>query len=152
MSLIANLGVYSQSGVQKFIYQFLDSSVPPQYHRSYSITVNSNNVQFVVDSYGEILLNETYTINQTQFNDFVKQISSCKLRIKKLKGDGDCNGGTAETFVFFFSNSNHNVDGSVYHCGGNDSGNLTGDLVTAKELFRSMVPDINTKIEGTRKE
>lgn len=40
-------------------YDFQDSSVPPQYHRSYVLTVTEAESQIVVDSYGEVLAEET---------------------------------------------------------------------------------------------
>lgn len=40
-------------------YDFQDSSVPPQYHRSYVLKVTQGESQIVVDSYGEVLAEQT---------------------------------------------------------------------------------------------
>ncbi len=36
-------------------YAFFDSSVPPQYHRSITLTVTRDDAHIVVDSYGDVL-------------------------------------------------------------------------------------------------
>ncbi len=40
-------------------FSFQDSSVPPQYHRSYQLTVRADESRIVVDSYGDVLADET---------------------------------------------------------------------------------------------
>jgi hypothetical protein len=39
-------------------YAFLDSSVPPQYHRSITLTVTRDDAHIVIDSYGDVLADE----------------------------------------------------------------------------------------------
>ena len=40
-------------------YAFGDSSVPPQYHRSVTLTVTADESRIVVDSYGDVLADES---------------------------------------------------------------------------------------------
>ena len=40
-------------------YAFQDASVPPQYHRSVTVTVTETEASIVVDSYGDVLAQET---------------------------------------------------------------------------------------------
>lgn len=40
-------------------FQFLDSSVPPRYHRSYELRISSADSTIVVDSYGDVLADDT---------------------------------------------------------------------------------------------
>ena len=40
-------------------YHYQDSSVPPEYHRSYTLTVTQGEADLVVDSYGDVLHDET---------------------------------------------------------------------------------------------
>jgi hypothetical protein len=35
--------------------RFNDSSVPPEYHRRYTLTADAESAQLVVDSYGDVL-------------------------------------------------------------------------------------------------
>ena len=39
-------------------YAFTDSSVPPQYHRSVTLTVTRDEAHIVIDSYGDVLADE----------------------------------------------------------------------------------------------
>ena len=41
------------------VYAFGDSSVPPQYHRSVTLTVTADEATIVVDSYGDVLAEES---------------------------------------------------------------------------------------------
>lgn len=40
-------------------YSYQDSSVPPQYHRSFVLTITEAESEIVVDSYGDVLADET---------------------------------------------------------------------------------------------
>lgn len=40
-------------------YQLLDSAVPPRYHRSVELRVSSTESRIIVDSYGDVLADET---------------------------------------------------------------------------------------------
>ena len=55
--------------IQEITYHFGDASVPPKYHRSYTVTVTTDKVRIVVDSYGKILADKGYEITNKQFND-----------------------------------------------------------------------------------
>lgn len=46
------------SGTALVSYAFLDASVPPQFHRSYELTVTADTSRMVVDSYGDVLATE----------------------------------------------------------------------------------------------
>jgi len=54
----------TDSYIKKIVYHFADASVPPQYHRSYTITVIPDCVEIVVNSYGEIFAKREYTIKK----------------------------------------------------------------------------------------
>ena len=43
----------TNTAIKEIIYRFGDASVPPDYHRSYTITVTAGGVRIVVDSYGD---------------------------------------------------------------------------------------------------
>jgi len=44
-------------------YRFNDSSLPPEYHRSYTVTADEGQVHIVVDSYGDVLHDETAALD-----------------------------------------------------------------------------------------
>lgn len=41
------------------VYAFGDSSVPPQYHRSVTLTITADEARIVVDSYGDVLADDS---------------------------------------------------------------------------------------------
>lgn len=57
-------------------YHFQDASVPPQYHRSYTITANAKKGHVSVDSYGTILAEEDFEIDEKTWQELQKQASS----------------------------------------------------------------------------
>lgn len=83
--------------VQKIIYQFHDSSVPPKYHRSYVITVICSMVKIVIDSYGEILADREYEITEEQFVNIVESLRKNGIKNMELGGNENCIGGTGES-------------------------------------------------------
>ena len=73
--------------IQQVTYHFGDASVPPEYHRSYTITVNTDKVRIVVDSYGEILAKKEYEITNKQFDDIINSLEKNKIRNCTLGDD-----------------------------------------------------------------
>lgn len=52
-------------------YAFRDASVPPPYHRSYTIDVNPSESKVVVNSYGEVLAESTEKISAATWENLV---------------------------------------------------------------------------------
>lgn len=142
--------IYAQVYRGGFVYNFHDASVPPQYHRSYMIDVEDTVVKFIVDSYEDILFEETFSITGKQLDEFIKGVKACKLRYGKGKVEPKgCTGGTSDSF-FFLWNGETPQDGYTGKCGGKDYGNVKGNVEKLRELFKSMVPDFKGKMERTR--
>jgi hypothetical protein len=133
----------------EYTYRFIDASVAPQYNRNYTITVKPGEVHLVIDSYGNSLLDEKYKIKGKQWSTFVSAISNCHLAEQVFGSNEGCTGGTSETFALNDGNGK-TAKGMVDHCGGKTTGTITGNLDEAAKLFRKMVPDFDTKLEGTR--
>ena len=127
--------------IQEITYYFGDASVPPEYHRSYTITVNTDKVRIVVDSYGEILADKRYEITNKQFNDIRESLKRNKIRNCTLGDDEGCSGGTIER-ISFSDGENKIFSGSVYHCGGKDTGNLCGDITSFADDVKNLVPNL----------
>jgi len=127
--------------IQEITYYFGDSSVPPEFHRSYSITVMNNIVSVVVDSYGDILADEEYEITNEQFNNIRNSLLRNDIRNCELGPDDDCAGGTSES-VSYSDGEVELFSESVYHCGGEDTGNLCGDVTNFANDVKSLVPNL----------
>lgn len=134
-----------------FSYKFTDSSMPPQYHRSYVITVKPGWVYLTVDSYGDILLNDTATLSETVYQNFAASIDKLNIKTRKDEPGEGCDGGTTDEFDLY-SGTGKQVKGYSAQCAGKRNGNIEGDVEAAIALFKAIVPDFSKKIESTRKE
>jgi hypothetical protein len=104
-------------------YQFHDSSVPPEYHRSYTITVQRGEARMVVDSYGDVLHDVTEDVDDETWAEVLDRVGA--LRVSGRVGSDDCTGGTASELQA--QDATHTPgDGAVAvfaaPCGGEGSG------------------------------
>jgi len=127
--------------ISKIIYHFGDSSVPPRYHRSYTITATENELHVIVDSYGEIKAEKKVEISASQFDEISETLSN--IESKKLGENKGCTGGTSER-ITYFSSDQEEFSASVYHCGGKDSGTLAGDINAVKSSMKKLIPDFGS--------
>ena len=74
-------------------YQFLDSSVPPRYHRSYELRISSAESRIVVDSYGDVLADDTVRTDPAVWAELGSTLDDVSgLRAEPVQ-EG-CTGGT----------------------------------------------------------
>ena len=126
--------------IKELTYRFQDASVPPEYHRSYTITVTPDKVRIVIDSYGEILADKRYGITEEQFNNVKNSIEKNRIRNCTLGEDEGCSGGTIE-IISYSDGESEIFSGSVYHCGGKDTGNLCGDITSFADDVKNLLPN-----------
>ena len=126
----------------RVVYEYGDSSVEPQYHRSYVIEVTADSVRVVVDSYGDVLADTAYALSEGRFEALLSKLDGAGLRTVSYEGGQRGTGGTSESFTVM-RDSQVVLTGVVYHCGGDDYGTLAGDLEAATRAVRSLVPSLN---------
>lgn len=126
--------------LQKIVYHFQDASVPPKYHRSYTIEVTSDKAKMTVDSYGDIISEAEHNINNDQFITLSSLLDTYHISVKEQTNDEGCTGGTAES-IYYKTIDGVEFDGFVYHCGGKDFGTLKGDISKFAEEIKKLVPD-----------
>ena len=151
LSLTIGCGVFSGAKMSNMVdlneikqitYRFIDGSVPPQYHRSYTITVTADKADIVVDSYGKVLADKNYEIKQHQFKNLLDLFEKSKIRNCRLRKEDGCTGGTGEKISL--SNGKEDVfNGRVYHCAGRDYGDLCGDISAFASGVKELVPDLD---------
>ncbi len=120
----------------KIVYNFQDSSVPPQYHRSYDIEITSKRAAVKVDSYGTVLADTSYVLREGQFQSLVNQAASLPR-----SGEDLTRGATGQ--------KSHNIN--LYE-GGNNYYSLYFDSLSKTsrnekvnafiESVRSLIPDL----------
>ena len=75
-------------------YRFQDSSVPPQYHRSEELTIDRMTTRLVIDSYGEVLADESRPTPPEVWRELVTAIESIASLPVEVSQEG-CVGGTS---------------------------------------------------------
>ncbi len=132
--------------IQEITYSFGDSSVPPEYHRSYNITITTDMLRIVVDSYGDILADEEYEITNEQFNNVEYSLESNEIGNCPSGGYDYCTGGTSEG-ISYSDGENEIFSGTVYHCGGKDTGDLCGDITSFAYDVKDLVPELEELLQ-----
>jgi len=63
---------FAQRRFDRLSFRFTDASVPPPYHRSYSIEINEKRIlRFTVTNYSETLHQEDITLSEAQWKSLV---------------------------------------------------------------------------------
>lgn len=132
--------------ITKIAYRFEDSSVPPEYHRSYTITIIREKATISVDSYGEIIIEKEVKIKEKDFTRIVSSLSENKINKQSLGDNEGCVGGTGERLTYW-DEKNEIFSASVYHCGGIDSGNLSGNIKAVAEGIKILIPNLDDLLE-----
>lgn len=132
----ANMENLDYSNADTIIYRFGDSSVPPPYHRSYTITASPDLIEVVVDSYGEIIVRDSAMMDSDKFNALIEILKKDKINTGQKKDDAGCTGGTTD-YLDVKSGESFILKGYQYHCGGSEYGNLLGDLSAFKSQIKS---------------
>jgi len=76
-------------------YHFGDSSVPPEYHRSYTLTVRKGEARLVVDSYGDVLHDVSQPIGERLWTGLLDEVA--ELESSTLEEESGCTGGTSRS-------------------------------------------------------
>lgn len=127
--------------VSSIHYAFHDSSVPPQYHRSYDIKISRTDAHVTVDSYGDELANENYELSSEQFSDLINTINQSNLVSGAIKAEEGCVGGTSESLVINESNAQV-YKGTIDNCGGTAIPATFGDIKTVVKVIKALVPNL----------
>lgn len=143
--------VISQSqweATTRAVYNFTDSSTPPEYHRSYSISICEDSITVEVTCYGERLLHKSFPFTHEQFEAVKKELAEQGISQGKEKEEPVGPGGTTDALSFYkvgeekpyFSAYSYKGVGTLYIEKGN-----------AATVFEKALPeDIETIVAGTR--
>ena len=82
-------------------YDFTDSSLPPEHHRSYYIGIDKDSIRVRISCYGELLRREVFPCSQEIFDKTKATLASQDIRkVKQGKEPLVC-GGTTDALSFF---------------------------------------------------
>jgi hypothetical protein len=132
----------NDESIEKIVYQYMDASVPPEYHRSYVITLTPYIIKIIVDSYGDIIAAKDYEIKKDQYANIVRSFQDNRIRNIKLDEIEDCTGGTGERIICYVGEKEL-FSGTVYYCGGKIGGNMGGDIKRFADDIRKLIPNLD---------
>ncbi len=126
-----------QKPVTRVEYHFGDSSVPPPYHRSYTVAVSADKVTKVVDSYGDVVEEFERPGTPADLEAAVQAFHAASIALGEKTEDEGCTGGTTDT-VRLFSAEGQTFVATVYWCGGQGYGTLRGDVKAFKAAMNEL--------------
>jgi hypothetical protein len=137
--------------LKQFTYEFTDSSLPPPFHRSYTIVAKEDSLVLTVDSYGKVLAKKEYPMPENGLEMIGKALLKHKINKRsKEKKEATCTGGTTEAISFATQEMPNFFSAYVYHCGKADYGTLVGDVDSFLLEIRPLTPDWKEVIQATR--
>jgi hypothetical protein len=115
------------------VYRFNDSSVPPEYHRSYTLTADASSANLVVDSYGDVL----HDVTEPNVVDVWQRTIDASQDLADLADvtDDGCTGGTSEELRVLDEADHAVVDARVDHCGSSSDRQLAPAIADLLALF-----------------
>lgn len=112
---------------------FRDSSVPPEYHRSWRLTLDHDEIRGVVDSYGDVVAKQTATMPAKRWRRFVAGLEESVERIGDAEEPEEgCAGGTGMTLTIT-GEDGADVTVDVENCNTEDNERVMDDI---EELVR----------------
>ena len=134
-------GYAMKKPITRIVYHFQDASVPPQYHRSYTITVTREHAHIIVDSYGDILAEESIDIAEQVIDDLARDIEIYQIKRQKRKSDTmEYTGGTSKSLTVY-SEGILVLDGTVYDYRGRFEGSLSGNIDAFTQKIEDLIPN-----------
>lgn len=131
---------FQNSDLDQVTYRFTDSSVPPRYHRSYSIVVTAQAITVTVDSYGDIVAQQSLPSSATQLQAALAVLDEAAISPGRKDSNPRCTGGTSDRITG--DRQGQTVFSAYrYNCGG-ESGPMQGDIAAVKAHFQGLIPDL----------
>ncbi|MFT5582588.1 MAG: hypothetical protein ACI9VR_000164 [Cognaticolwellia sp.] len=119
-------------------YHFQDSSVPPPSHRSVTVSVSLDSVDYVVDSYGDIVAQAHAPGSQATLDQAVAAYRAAGFALTPPSTEPGCSGGTSRS-VKVKQGSLIAFTGTLSSCGSTESG-LTGDMDGFARTMKALAP------------
>lgn len=128
--------------VMEIVYQFSNGPVSPEYQRNYTVTLNKANAKLRFQSYGKEQPTEiTVKTGDAKFKEIMELAGKIEIRKDRIKKNEGCTGGSSESLKVSNAKKTETFSAYVYHCGGTDYGNLTGDTKLLKTQIIALFPN-----------
>ena len=119
-------------------YAFHDSSVPPQYHRSVTLTVSKAESRIVIDSYGEVLADHRVATSDQAWSLLEGTMASVGELVVE-QADQGCVGGTSVDLTVMSGDEQILALSPEYCAGANEAleGAIESWITPARDQFPS---------------
>ncbi len=129
--LLINESLAQKNEVTFIKYRFVDASVPPDYHRSYTVTATESDWHYTVDSYGTIISDSTQKMTEAWWREIKHAYKKANLRLGKEREVFGCTGGKQVIIEVNFRESKQ-LRLTEIRCRGKNIGNLRGNPAVLK--------------------
>ena len=133
--------------ITKIITRFRDASVPPQYHRSYTISVIANEATVVVSSYSKQLNECTVELSPDGFQLVLDIIEKSQITQSPETEDAKKTIGGKIEYLQLFDNDTELLNGNTHGSGTQGSGTLCGDIKAVRQYLRSLFPNFQSLLK-----
>jgi hypothetical protein len=126
------------AGITAVPFHFQDSSVPPPHHRSVTVKVSLRSVDYVVDSYGDIVAEAHAPGSQATLDQAIAAYEAAGFALTPPSTEPGCTGGTSRS-VKVEQGSLIVFAGTLSSCGGSEKG-LEGDMDGFAKAMKALAP------------
>ena len=115
--------------------------MPPEFHRSYTLTAEAASAHLVVDSYGDVLHDVTEPVDDELWQGVLDAAASVSTGTDDTSAG--CAGGTSEELRVFDDEDQALIDVTVDHCGsssGPELAEVVGDVLALFDLEALLAP------------
>ena len=133
--------------ITKIVYRFRDASVPPRYHRSYTISITASEANVVVSSYGTQLNENTVPISPSDFQTALDVIEKSQItQSSEIESDSKTIGGKIE-YLQLFDKDTELFSGSTHNSSVQGTKILKGDIKAVRKYLRSLFPNFHSLLK-----
>jgi hypothetical protein len=136
---------FETSTTKKVVYKYNDASVAPEYHRSFEISTFNDHVTIVVDSYGDILKEKEYAIDEQIYSSLIELINSTNFVNCDVEEAEPCDGGTSESLFVYTNDKVHEV--TLDKCGSAEYPSSCGDIDGIIKKIKSLIPSLEELLQ-----
>lgn len=126
---------------EEIVYRFSNGPVSPEYQRNFTVTLNKANAKLRFQAYSKEPTEITVKTGDAKFKEIMELAGKVEIRKDGAKENDGCTGGSSESLKILDGKGAETFNGSVYHCGGTDYGNLIGDTGLLKTKITALFPN-----------
>lgn len=126
--------------IDRIDYRFDDSSLPPKYHRSYTISVTSNKASIVIDVYDDIIVDTSFVINTTQFKTLINEAKQLERPKSKIATNTD--GASYKNIYLYYKNE------TIYNLSWDKAKKMQTQTNEFVEHIQELIPNLKQLLDS----